>query len=256
MDPKWVIRNIRSAWIHRDEFADFLKRIVWIYSSKIPSPKNFEIGFTYSAPIGKCRLFVRANSGADAFIHGEVFEHDYYKLPLPIPPASILDLGANAGFTAVYFSRSYPDAKIACVEPMPNNVESLRRNLKLNGIKAVVFAAAAAVRDGAVAMRRNAKDYGHQVAFEAEDSSIQVTALSLATILNQLGWNRIGLLKIDIEGYERLLLQQNTQWLERVDNICIECHGDFGERDLARVANAHGFASPLRLPGIWLLTRE
>ena len=50
-------------------------------------------------------------------------------------------------------------------------------------------------------------DYGHKVA-DADTpggSQIECCAMSVPTILERLAWPRIGLLKVDIEGYESVL---------------------------------------------------
>ena len=203
-------------------------------------------------------MLLRGNLGSDAFIHGEVFSHEYYRLPLAAPPATILDLGSNTGLTAVYFGRVYPNAQLACVEPVPENLRVLSRNLELNAIRATVISAAIDANDGKVTMTLHKMDYGHRVATGNEptsSASIEVPALSIPTLLERLGWARIGLLKVDIEGHERTLLSTACDWLSRVDALCIECHEGFGEVDLVQIATRYGFAQPRQLPGIWFLRR-
>ena len=239
--------------------------LLWLYSYK-PYVKPFsgthrKISFVYAPPVGKIRLIVRNNQGSDVFIFSEVFEHNFYDLPLPFQPSTILDLGAYVGFTAVYFARRYPKARIACVEPVAGSAKVLRLNLELNAVNAAVFPAAVAVEDGRVQMEMAPLDYDHRIAgigsaeSEARDT-IQVDAISVPTLLERLGWERISLLKVDIEGYERVLLKERCEWLSRVDSMCVECHRGFGEPDLQAIAATWGFNSPVRLPGIWLLVRD
>jgi FkbM family methyltransferase len=213
------------------------------------------ITFRYPPPIGEIRLVVRDNA-ADAFIHGEVFEHHYYRLPLVTPPKTILDLGANTGMTAVYFARTYPDAQIACLEPIDRNIDVLRSNLELNAVKACVFPAAIDTSDGSLHMVLTDKDYGHHVASDVSgERTVEVEALSVPTVMERLGWNRIDLLKVDIEGHEKALFASECDWLRHCEAACIECHEGFGEPDLVELAAKYGFAPPIRLPGIWLLRR-
>ena len=81
-------------------------------------------------------------------------------------------------------------------------------------------------------------------------------AVTVPSILQRLGWDRIGLLKMDIEGHEETVLSGNCDWLNLVDAICVEYHQPSGESKLARLANRFGFGYPQRLPGaIWFLTR-
>lgn len=161
--------------------------------------------------------------------------------------------------TAVYFSRMYPGAELACVEPVPDNLRVLAENLRLNGLRAVLFAAAVDVQDGRVIMDLHPMDYGHKISdaqVHSKYGTFEVDAVSIETILERVGWSRIGLLKVDVEGHERALFGSRCEWLNRVDNICIECHGDFGEADLRRLAERFSFSTPTRLEGVWFLTRD
>ena len=261
MNPLWLIRNCASSWRSRGGIADFVRRLLWIYSGKLPAAvrrKEWTIGFRYSEPIGSVRLLLRSNGGTDGFIHGEVFEHEYYRLPLTSPPETILDLGANIGLTSVYFSRVYPRALLACVEPVLGNVRALTRNLELNSIKAAVFPAAVDPQNGRVRMQLEARDSEHKVADANEEprgETVEVDAISVPTLMARLGWPRIGLLKIDIEGHEKILLSRDCEWLNLVDAICIECHPGYDESDLRRLAERFGFLPPRNI-GNWLLQRR
>lgn len=260
MNPIWLARNVVSAVKECDGLPQAWRRLLWIYADKLPTrwrASERVIGFRYPKPIGAVRLLLRSNNGSDGFIHGEVFGHHYYRLPLAQAPRSVLDLGANSGMTAVYFGRLYPQASLACVEPVPRNVEVLRRNLELNGVEATVFAAAVDSKDGHVRMELGAQDYGHKVASEGGPASetVEVESLSVPTIMRRMGWERISLLKVDIEGHEKTLFAGDCDWLSAVDAMCIECHEGFGEDDLRRLASRYGFLPPTLLPGIWLLSR-
>jgi FkbM family methyltransferase len=262
MDFSFAARNISTSWSNRANIADFARRMLWIYSEKLPialRQREWTIGFRYPLPVGSVRLLLRANGGADAFIHSEVFEHQYYRLPLQRSPATILDLGANIGLSAIYLARVFPNARLACVEPMSDNLRVLVANLKINAIQAEVISAAVDVRDGTVVMEHDVNDYGHKIEVQGSLSSavkIEVPAISMPSILQRLGWTRIGLLKMDIEGHERRLLSESCDWLQCVDTMCLEYHEEYGETELARIASQFGFLAPQKLPGgIWLLTR-
>lgn len=64
-----------------------------------------------------------------AFEH--VFVDEEYGFNLATPPAVIIDAGANAGMSAVYFALRYPGARIIAIEPEPTNYEILRKNVAL-----------------------------------------------------------------------------------------------------------------------------
>jgi FkbM family methyltransferase len=262
LDIGWLIRNTATAWRHSPSLEDFGKRILYTYSHRLPGPgnsKEWSIGFQYRPPLGQLRFILRSNAGSDAFILSEVFEHEHYDLGLTNPPETILDLGANIGLTAVYFARVFPNARLACVEPISSNASILRKNLQLNSVDAFVFEAAVHVTDGEVRMTLQAKDYGHAIAEKAEpecsENVVVCKSLSVPSIMQRLGWPHIGLLKVDIEGHEKNLLAGNCEWLNSVGAMCIECHPGFGEGDLTRLAGRFGFLPPRQLRGIWLMTR-
>ena len=261
MDLGRLADNIAASWRHRASFSDFVRSLLFNYAQNLPSvvqKRDWIIGFTYPAPVGKVRLALRANQGADGFIRSEVFDHQFYRLPLDCSPPTILDLGANIGLTAIYLARAFPQAALACVEPMPGNLQVLARNLQLNGIRATIIAAAAHVDDGRVRMTSADADYDHKIAVDpGTPSDLEVAAISVPAIMQKLKWERIGLLKMDIEGHEKILLTENCDWLECVDALCVEYHHHGAAIELARVAGRFGFSAPRRLPGeIWFLTRQ
>jgi FkbM family methyltransferase len=236
--------------------------MMWIYAGHLPSaltPHEWVIEFRYPAPIGHVRLCLRSNHGADSFTHSEIFEQQCYKLPLRRAPSTILDLGANIGLSTIYFARHYPQSNLACVEPVQENLRFLHRNLELNGVRAEVIAAAVDSNDGVVTMERGQRDYAHKIAEppSSQSSLFDVSSISIPSIQRRLGWSRISLIKMDIEGHEKVLFAQNCEWLHDVDAICLEYHHHFAEAELARIAGQFGFLGPQRLPGnIWYLSRE
>jgi FkbM family methyltransferase len=247
------------AWRRRASTADALRRLVHLYADAVPQrlrKPEWVIGYRYPPPIGSVRFLLRANHGSDAFIHSEIFEHEYYRLPLSAPPMTILDLGANIGLATIYFSRLYPSAKIACVEPEYGNLRVLKHNLALNGIAADVFAVAVDCEDGKATMQRHPQDYGHKlVDGRAGDCHFDVDALSVSTLMQRLDWRTIGLLKVDIEGHESKLLTRNCEWLRQVEALCVEWHDPDTLPRLKELAQQYGFAEPAMLRGIWFLRR-
>jgi FkbM family methyltransferase len=262
VDPAWALHNIRMSWRRGASAGDIARQLMLRYAGALPASlrrPDWVIRMRCPQPAGDLRLALRDNGGADLFIYSEVFEHEYYALPLADPPATILDLGANIGLAAIYFARAFPDARLACVEPDPDNFRLLRRNLDMNGVDAATFAAAVHVADGTAEMLRAGAAYGHRIAGVAEngtDERFKVAAMAVPTLIDRLGWTRIGLAKIDIEGHETVLLAEPCDWLSRVDAICIEYHHDGGGRHLSAIAARHGFAPPRQLAGgLWFLAR-
>ena len=59
-------------------------------------------------------------------------EHEFTfmdKLFIKAPPKTIMDLGANVGYSAAYFASRYPDAKIVALEPSFGNFATASINV-------------------------------------------------------------------------------------------------------------------------------
>lgn len=144
------------------------------------------------------------------------------------------------------------------MELIERNLKILARNLELNDVRATIIPAAVDIDDGYALMEICSAHYDHRIAASGDiQSSLEVLAVSVLTIMRRLNWDRIGLAKMDIEGHEETLLTQNCDWLNRTDAICLEYHHDCAETQLTRIASRFGFLAPQRLPGeICFLTRQ
>jgi hypothetical protein len=57
------------------------------------------------------------------------------------------------------------------------------------------------------------------------DEKPDFMAIDIGTILDRSGFDRISILKVDIEGAERIVFESNYErWLSRVDSLVIELH--------------------------------
>ncbi|PWU09851.1 MAG: hypothetical protein C5B47_02945 [Verrucomicrobia bacterium] len=254
--------HLRNTWRYRTSFFNFLNQLLWRYAHDLPNwffPKESVMSFCYPEPLGNLIFNVR-NNASDIFIFEGVFTRQSHNLRLLNEPKTILDLGANAGFTTVFFKKRYPMAQVACVEPMPSNLKCLKINLRLNQIDAEIFPAAIAIKDGAIMMDVSKRDYSHKVSgintsLERSMEQLWVPAVTVPTICNKLGWNSIDFLKVDIEGYEKILFSENCSWIKQVKAMCIEWHGNLAEEHLSNLAKKFGFNEPRHFPGTWLLER-
>ena len=263
MDLTYLKNNAGVAKKYCAGITNSFKYMLLVYSSsskqlrKLTGERSFRLNFIFPEPVGRIKLKLRNNRGSDSFIFSELFLHKYYDFKMISKPDTILDLGANIGLTALFWSRVYPDSALACVEPMPNNLEVLKWNLRQNDVKATLIEGAVAVEDGEIFMEVAEKDYGHQIATNpvGNQNVIKVKAFSMNSILEKLEWPHIGLLKIDIEGYETYLLKNNCDWLFKVDYIIIEIHDASMKAELEQMAEKYGFARPMDVNGLWHLAR-
>lgn len=181
------------------------------------------------------RVWLRSHT-TDISVLGELVVSDGY---LPVlsalsgAPATIVDLGANTGLTARWFLRHWPQARIAAVEPEPGNLAELRTNVAPVSEQVVVIPAAVGASERTAVLHTTSGEYGFTMVGEPpEGAGIEVPVVTMLSVLDQSGIDRIGLLKSDIEGAEQELFADCATWVDRVDAMVIECHGDYHLADL------------------------
>lgn len=181
-------------------------------------------------------LYLRTAAG-DIFIMYEVLLGRVYDLRETLGPApQILDLGANVGVATLHFATAYPNARICSVEPDAGNFAVLQQNTAPFGDRITIVNAAVAAHTGLRSFRASGAAYNRALA----PDGTPVQAFSVGDILDQAGFDRVSLVKIDIEGAEAEILQ-NPDWLNRVDRILIELHDGLDARKFAAIVEPRGF---------------
>lgn len=167
-------------------------------------------------------LTYRLNRG-DVRAIAETWMAGGYALPEGIRARNLIDLGANIGSTSVWLARSFGADHVVAVEPDPGNAELARINLRRNGVSALVVEAAVGAREGSVRFARSENSTLGRVGSDG----IEVPVVTPQSLLERFpGGERIGLLKMDVEGAEGELFDGDLSWLERVDCLVAELHAD------------------------------
>jgi FkbM family methyltransferase len=143
---------------------------------------------------------------------------------------TVLDIGANAGISAVYFAASFPRAEVHAFEPDPGNCELLRLNAQACG-RIHVHAFALGASDGELTLYDSdeAVNFGGFSAHTAGANparSKKVPMRHAGRCLAELGLRSIDLLKIDTEGAEwDILTAVDPALLGQTRVIMGELHG-------------------------------
>lgn len=162
---------------------------------------------------------------ADLITFREIFLREEYNLDLPasIKPKTIIDAGANIGFTSVYFSRQYPDATIYSLEPEPGNFELLQENVKgysnITAIQAALW-----YENGTIEIANHGHGLRGFMVEKTSGKSQYIKALTLPSIIQQHNITSIDILKIDIEGSEKEVFSSDTGWMQITKCLVIELH--------------------------------
>jgi FkbM family methyltransferase len=199
-----------------------------------------------TGPSGRVAISIRALGGrcvelrprsTDAEVAVATFAGRYHRPPPELAPIErIWDIGANVGLTTADFAERHPGAHIVALEPHPANFELAALNVAPYASRCTLLQSAAWIRDGRVGLEGEAGPQdGYRVTEAAPDRCVD--ALSLNTLLVRFG--PPDYVKLDIEGAERELLNEATDWSTRVRCISVECHPPYGvaacQADLERL---------------------
>jgi FkbM family methyltransferase len=186
----------------------------------------------YSLKLGNRRISVGLRTyNGDLFVFHEIFLSKCYWIPphwlAEGEVKTVVDLGAHLGFTTLFFSQYFPAAHYVCIEPNPANVALLRQNVV--ALRQNVHVVEGAV-GGAASVQQfdttGASWQGRLIAGQGDGHAVR--CLNIPEIQAMTGFSRIDLLKVDIEGAERLLFHSSPDWLKQVKVIVIELHDGYG----------------------------
>jgi FkbM family methyltransferase len=148
-------------------------------------------------------------------------------------PANIIDCGSNIGLASVYFHWFYPNANFTAIEPFHENVEVLRLNLESNGLKNYkVLEVGVWNKNIGLVINKHFRDK-KEWAISLEESSKEQTDIPGNSLLELIGNNEIDILKMDIEGAEKVLFDDSEYamfFLSKIKCLAIEIHDEFNIR--------------------------
>ncbi|HET7710065.1 MAG TPA: FkbM family methyltransferase [Sphingomicrobium sp.] len=136
----------------------------------------------------------------------------------------IVDLGANAGYSSLYFHLTWPEARVAAVEPDPDNFALLTRNVGACGSVDPLHAAAASKAGTLrIADPRAGKN---AIRTSPDGTGVEVEAVTMDGIVERYRAQGCEpfIAKLDIEGAEGELFSANIGWIDQFPLIAIELH--------------------------------
>lgn len=169
----------------------------------------------------------------------EIFIKQEYKIHKKnFNPKTILDLGGNTGYAAIYFACMFPDSRITTFEPSPDTFVSLKKNiLSFNNINPVNRALSENTGE-IIFYQDNNRNISSSVMNRGENFiKTKVQSISENDIFAKYILNEIDILKFDIEGSELYLFEKCL--LIKKTTVCIgELHTDLiGMKEVDNIKN-------------------
>ena len=229
--------------------ADFLSfiKLLW-FTKKYKWNRNDNafykaVGYNILLNKKKYTIHLRTYSG-DIDIFYEIFFRKVYEIQSTKNASMVIDLGANVGLATLFFLSKYPSAKILSVEPDPENAKLFRKNLskEITQGKVAFFEAAVSDHAGKMFLSQPVLKYNPTLSKEKSANAIEVEVLSMHQLVELARVDRIGILKIDIEGAEEGILLNNEDWLSKVDSIIVEIHSEKSIKNIVATLQQHHFS--------------
>jgi len=186
----------------------------------------------------------------------QTFIEMQYHFPMT-PPDTIVDAGANIGSASLFFAIRFPNARIIALEPDPSNYEILRRNVAAFHSILPVHAALWSHR-GRVALQTKGRAKSETQVIEADANGAgDIECLSVPDLRTQFGLRSIDLLKMDVEGSEKTILDHSASWIENIGTLVVELHEQLAPGTTASFESAtKGFDECFTYGENWIATRK
>lgn len=178
---------------------------------------------------------VKVRGGTEDVVMSELILRDdsEYRLP-PLPdfrPETILDLGANIGLASIYFATRYPQARVWSVEPLPENIELLERNLAPFRDRVTILRCGLGEVAGTLPYfpskdRRNFGGGTFQGGLGDVSRAMPLPIRTLTEVMTVEGIPQPDIIKLDVEGFEGPILRGAPESIIGATRVVIgELHG-------------------------------
>ena len=239
----YVFRRLAEERRFLPRNRDFLIRLYDIFLSKfrdLPLPGRGCVAAV--RPRGAARTFLGRLGSTDFFTLREIFslgEYEFAPGLAQAPVRTVLDLGANVGYSTLFLAQSFPDAKIIAVEPAPGNVRMAILNINAAGLRdrVTVHETCVAATAGKRYIDTNRFENSICVAHGPGPGIIETNAVTIDSLT---GGGVIDVLKCDIEGAEAELFRSCSTWINRVRFLMVETHSGYTPDQLTSDIRAAG----------------
>jgi len=201
------------------------------------------------------KVFYRTSSSDMTLIYEILLKSKFkaeYFFPDELDPKVIFDIGGNIGITSIFLAHLFPNAKIYSFEPLPENFEILKKNIKkYNNIEAFNIGLGSKNGNFKVYYSNDSENFGG-ISFHPDpvgnnlDSFIVCEVQNINTVVEKLNLDYIDIIKIDTEGAEYdILTSLKEKIIKKAAWITGELHGN-KDFELLAYLNKLGFSLSVR----------
>jgi FkbM family methyltransferase len=161
-----------------------------------------------------------------------VIDHWCHKASLA-PGDTVIDVGAGVGEEAVVFSHLVgPTGRVIAIEAHPGTFRCLEETIRRSGLTNVTaLQVAVGASEGTVRMSASDNYLINSIIADAgRTDTVDVPLTTLDKLGEQLGLDRVKLIKMNIEGAETDALRGMGALAQRIENAIISCHDFLSDR--------------------------
>jgi len=169
---------------------------------------------------------------SDRYVFHQIFVQREYRCLDDVKKAGlIIDCGANCGYSAAYLLSRYPDSFLMAVEPDSSNFQALEENLKPYAGRYRVVQSGVWSHVTGLVVESNSNfgdgmEWARAVREPRDGEKPDLMATGIEQLIVESGHERVSILKVDIEGSERVVFGQGSLgWIDKIDHMVIELHG-------------------------------
>jgi FkbM family methyltransferase len=226
--------NLHSfGFVYVIELAKLLKAVPQEYLLTVNLTKDNFLLFEFTLEGKRIKAALRPRSSDFAVFKQVFIDHEYRGL-LPVinniskvkDRLTLLDVGANVGYTSIYINTFCNNLDILAVEPFPSNVKQILLNAELNNAKIKVFQGGLWSSNTNLSFDMGFLDSREWSISLKDDGRGTVNCKTLSTLKQDFKILDIDILKIDIEGGEKELFDDNqfVHELKNVQLLAVEIH--------------------------------
>jgi len=150
---------------------------------------------------------------------------------VPKPGEIVVDVGAGTGSETLFFSNLVgPTGCVVSIEAHPHIYSCLKEMCRRNRLNNVLCLNCAVTNCDSEVFISNSEEYLTNNIFGSQ-SGFSVCGRTLDEIVASLHLPRVDLLKMNIEGAERLAVAGMAMTVRMTSHVCIACHDFLADRD-------------------------
>jgi FkbM family methyltransferase len=191
----------------------------------LTAPKLVEV----SPPGIKHPVFLRLKT-TDIELYGKMFADREYAFEAIKQPKVIVD--ANIGLATIFFANAFPEATIIAIEPEATNFALLKKNTaaypKVVPVQAALWCDNTMINLTHPASNPEWDKWAFRTQRDEDRNKNklfhQIQGMTVDRIMRDHGLDFIDVLKVDIEGAEKDVFADASNWIDKVGAVTIELH--------------------------------